>query len=179
MSEKKDEQLYFVQNEVEGDETRTPKSLRRKRPLRSHANLRRDPIVSGQQGQTTSEGSEKTEQEKNRAETLQSLLCGVSDSSEDEQEYDVSSRFIAKRRQQELELAKTVCERLKKSRIKPVTRDLWAESGEGMVHVILCSHIKYIMYANTYVSSFLSVVSRKDVPDEHFLRVTRKLPVKV
>ena len=131
--EKKDEQLFFVQNKSEGDEIRTPKSLRRKRPLRSHANLHRDPIVSHQQ--TTSGGSEKSVQERRTVEKLSSLLGGLSDSSDDEQDYDVSSRFAVKRQRQELELAKAVCERLKKSRIKPVTKDLWAESGDGMNRV--------------------------------------------
>lgn len=133
MSEKKDEQLFFVQNEAEGDEIRTPKSLKRKRPLRSHANLHRDPIVGHKQ--TTSVGSEESVQEKRTAEKLHSLLGAVSDSSDDEQDYDVSSRFAMKRRRQELELAKAVCERLKKSRIKPVTKDLWADSGDGMNRV--------------------------------------------
>ena len=37
------------------------------------------------------------------------LLCGTSDSSEDEHEYDVSSRFAVKRRKEEKELVKAVC----------------------------------------------------------------------
>ena len=139
MSEKKDEQLFFVQSKAEDDEIRTPKSLRRKRPLRSHANLHRDPIVSHKQ--TTSIGSEESVQDKRTAEKLHSLLGGVSDSSDDEQDYDISSRFAGKRRRQELKLAKAVCERLKKSRIKPVTKDLWADSGDGMSRVYSGAHV--------------------------------------
>lgn len=176
VSEKKDEQLFFVQTKAEDDEIRTPKSLRRKRLLRSHASLQRDPIITAfSHQQTTSGGSEESAQEKRMAEKLRSLL-GVSDSSDDEQDYDVSSRFAVKRRQQKLDLTMAVCKRLKKSRIKPVTKDLWADSGgDGM-----CTLARAC--ANTckcVCIHFWLVASCKDVPDEHFLRVTRKLPVKV
>ena len=143
VSEKKNEQLFFVQKDTEGEESeRTSRSLRRKKPLRSEANLRRDPVASGYpslsrhttqqlvaggapQNTSVDIGNEK---EKRAAARLRSLLGGVSDSSEDEQEYDVGSRFAVKQRKEEKELVKVMSARLEKSRVKPATRDLWADS---------------------------------------------------
>ena len=155
MIEKKDEQLFFVQSEaadIEGS-VRTPRSQRRKRPLRSHAHLRRDPVINGfpslaanSAGQIEAVGKEASEG-KRRARDLWSRLNGVTDSSEDEQEYEVSSRFAVKRRTEERELAKAVCKRLDKSRLKPVARDLWADVEDGMTQSLVPPfwvHCKYL-----------------------------------
>ena len=148
VAEKKDEQLFFVQSEAADTEesVRISRSQRRKRPLRSHANLHRDPIISGfsslaanaagQTGNVTQGVGEKPSEKGKKGRKLWSQLNGVTDSSEDEQEYDVSSRFALKRRREEKELARAVCKRLNKSRLKPVARDLWADGGDGMTQII-------------------------------------------
>ena len=144
VAEKKDEQLFFVQSEAVDTEgsVRISRAQRRKRPLRSHANLRRDPLISdshsltasaaGRTGNVTQGVSEELSEKERKGRKLWSQLNRVTDSSEDEQEYDVSSRFAVKRRKEERELAKAICKRLDKSRLKGVTRDLWADGGDGM-----------------------------------------------
>lgn len=144
VAEKKDEQLFFVQSEAADTEgsVRISRSQRRKRPLRSHANLRRDPLISGftslaastggQTGNVTWGVGEELSEKERKGRKLWFRLNGVTDSSEDEQEYDVSSRFAVKRQREEKELAKAVCKRLNKTRLKPVARDLWADGGDGM-----------------------------------------------
>ena len=115
-----------MQNEASDDVQKTSKSLRRKRLLRSQAHLFPDPVISGfpQSSNTIRVSSESTA----RYIKAKKLLGEVSDSSEDEREYDVSSRFSVKRRREEAELASAVCKRLNKSKLKPVARDPWADN---------------------------------------------------
>ena len=112
MVDKVDDELFFIQKEKAVDDTKTVGPRRRKRPLR---------------GKKSSSGSVGDEGISARCRAI----LGVVDSSEDEQEYDVGLRYADQRRRERRELAVAVSRRLKKSRIKPPTRDLWADSEEG------------------------------------------------
>lgn len=153
MAEKKDEQLFFVQNETPAateDVRTTPKSVKRKRPLRSLSHLYRDPVISRidittkkqQTSLGSSCGAEQSSSEDEKAKKLKKLSSllngGVIDSSEEEEEYDVSSRSAVKRRRERLLLAAAVHKRLKKSALKPVAKDVWANDNEGM-YIYMCS----------------------------------------
>lgn len=177
MSEKKDDQLFFVQSEATSadDEKKLSRTERRKRPLRSLSHLYRDPVISGNKPPTTAGrlilGADEREKE---VKARRLLLAGTaSDSSDDEEEFDVGSRFSVRRRQETKELAKAVHRRLKKSTLKPVMRDVWADEGSGEFTIL------YFCLLVWFVDFLYTVVSAKNVPDEHYLRVTRKLSVKV
>lgn len=137
VAEKKDEQLFFVQNEGEDSEQRTPKSVRCNRPLRSHSNLLSDPVIS-----RTNHHSQSGDKD-GAVKKLLARLGEVSDSSEDEREYSLSSRYSDERRQYERELARTSQERLSKSQLQPASRDLWADdiNGRMCIHIIICIYV--------------------------------------
>lgn len=54
------------------------------------------------------------------------------DSSEDEREYDVSSRYALKKRREKNELAKMAWRRCEKNSVQPIARDLWADNDDGI-----------------------------------------------
>ena len=135
VSEKKDEQLFFVQSEAtsaEG-EKRLSRAERRKRPLRSLSHLYRDPVISGNEPTNLAGNARLGEGGGEKEAKASRLLLGgtASDSSEDEGEFDVSSRFSVRRRRETRELARAIHRRLKKSALKPVVRDVWAEEGNS------------------------------------------------
>ena len=139
MAEKKDEELFFVEHEAADEAQRTLKSQRRKKPLRSHSNLLPDPVVSSSR-QTDAHSRSESGGGEGGVKRLLARLGEVSDSSEDEREYDVGSRFSVRRRQEERQLARAVCERVNKSRLQqPVARDLWADDVNGAVFA--CVHV--------------------------------------
>ena len=139
MAGKRDDQLFFVQNEAPAateELKKTPKSVKRKRPLRSLSHLYRDPVISGVDGTTQQKTAERAELGTEKAKKLSSLLNGgVFDSSEEEEDYDVSSRFTLKRKREKLELARATRRRLKKSALKPVAQDIWADDAVNGISV--------------------------------------------
>ena len=136
VSEKKDEQLFFVQSEATSaeDKKKLSRAERRKRPLRSLSHLYGDPVVSGTNEPTNPVGSVANERE---AKARRLLLGGAaSDSSEDEAEFDVGSRFSVRRRRETRELVRAVHRRLKKSALKPVMQDIWADEGNSELYTL-------------------------------------------
>ena len=174
VSEKKDEQLFFVQSEATSAEDRKKPSRAelRKRPLRSLSHLYGDPVINGTNEPTNPVGSVANVRE---AKARRLLLGGTaSDSSEDEAEFDVGSRFSVRRQRETRELVRAVHRRLKKSALKPVMQDIWAVEGNSELYTL-----DNVFALDLDVATLSAALSAKDVPDEHFLRVTRKLPVKV
>ncbi|CAI8041464.1 Ribosome biogenesis protein NOP53 [Geodia barretti] len=173
VSEKKDEQLFFVQSEATSAEDRKKPSRAelRKRPLRSLSHLYGDPVINGTNEPTNPVGSVANVRE---AKARRLLLGGTaSDSSEDEAEFDAGSRFSVRRQRETRELVRAVHRRLKKSALKPVMQDIWAVEGNSELYTL-----DNVFALDLDVATLSAALSAKDVPDEHFLRVTRKLPVK-
>ena len=132
MSEKKNEQLFYVQSEATAadERRRLSRSDRRKRPLRSLSHLHRDPVISGPDEASGVPGGGVVSERESRARRV--WLGGApSDSSEDEEEYEVSSRFSVRKQRESRELVRAVHKRLKKSKLKPVVRDIWASDSNG------------------------------------------------
>lgn len=155
VSEKKDDQLFFVQSEATSadDEKKLSRAERRKRPLRSLSHLYRDPVISGNKPPTTAERfSLGTDEREKEAKARRLLLGGTaSDSSDDEEEFDVGSRFSVRRRQETKELARAVHRRLKKSTLKPVMRDVWADEGSGEFTILyFCLLVWFVDFLQLY-----------------------------
>lgn len=190
-AEKLDEQLFFVHNESATDEqSKTdnqskdsvpikPEKMtvrRRKRPLKTDMYLRPISAVEGfpvckrrlikkYKQRKASEMKKK----KNRLDQETDNADGLDDddSSSDNGEFDVNAAYAEIRRQHLAELDAWMKNNPPNPAHATVTRDLWAE-GESHFYFIII-----VMYHQT------EPVEVKEEDDEHYLRVTGKMPVKV
>lgn len=128
-AEKADEELYFVAKEgsESDDKTAGGKWKRKLKLLRSEANLQPDtrvPPFPGRKRQRPH--SRKLKLKDGSAASLED--SGVGDSSSDE-EYDQSVTFAQIRQQQQ-----TMAATKERLQMKPIARDLWADSEGTMSH---------------------------------------------
>ncbi len=142
----------------------------RLRALRCEANLRTSPgktPPSRKRTKRTQTTQDLKKQKKVEPNALEEKLHEVTDSS-DEDEYERDGSYARIRKQQAVALAATVEKRVRNPRVYSAMRDLWAEcKGEnGRV-------------PNTSYSSSPPATEPRDIPDDHYLRVTRKKPVQV
>ena len=151
--EKADKDLFCVEKAATKEDSLPLKLRRRNKPLRSEAhinvNLRTRANCQLSKKQSKQDASSGRREEK-LAPQLKALL-GVVDSSEEEQDYDVSARYSARRRSEETEVARISTRRLKKTTFKPPLKDIWAHSEQGTVLYTVCTlHLLHV-HVSTYI----------------------------
>ena len=171
VAEKADEELFFIGKAVE--EQKSPKPRKRKwKPLRSEANLQPDTTVQPFPGRKRKKAVLKRSRLKagQGSQEEQSGIKQASTLDSSDEEFDDNTPYAVLVRQQQDRIA-AVAKR-NKPKTQLAARDLWADEGR-VNSTYLAARIHYEYFA-CYVAS-----ETADIPDEHYLRVTRKMPIKV
>lgn len=168
-TEKEDNQLFFIQREVEEGDSTERNRRRKRKPLKSEAFLRPNPAIVGFPSCKRKRTGSKPFSRDSVGITEGHSKEEVDSSSEDE-EYDKSIAFSKIKKQRESSLASLRKQQPPKPSIQTTAKDLW--SDDGMNKTNICIEYKLLVY--------IPIGPLKtDIPDEHYLRVTRKKPVKV
>lgn len=172
-SEKADKELYFVAKDVEsvnGVQLRRKQRLHKLNNLRCEANLHPSTVNTPFSRKRTKPSTVKGAKKRRLGSNVSDSLGKVIDSSDEEYEYD--NRYSRMRREEKAAMAAIVEKRVRNPKVYSAMRDLWGEC-EFSHH----AEVKVRMVTTDLTTP--TALDPKDIPDDHYLRVTRKKSVKV